>query len=79
MLFGVPIAVLVKDGKFPEPIMTMLWRLYVEGPATPGIFRKSANARFGIHVWYVHIEIVAGWCSSWRIGSTTGWQLTLRR
>lgn len=33
------------NGKLPTPIMNMLRHLYLKGPLTVGIFRRSANAR----------------------------------
>lgn len=45
LLFGVSISELMANGKLPSPVMTMLAKLYREGPSTPGIFRKSASAK----------------------------------
>ncbi|XP_055947749.1 uncharacterized protein LOC129981100 isoform X4 [Argiope bruennichi] len=44
-LFGLPLWKLCPDNVIPKPIMSMLNQLFVQGPYTVGIFRKSANAR----------------------------------
>lgn len=35
----------VTDGQLPVPVVNMMRQLYLKGPSTLGIFRKSANAR----------------------------------
>ncbi|XP_031427852.1 uncharacterized protein arhgap20b isoform X2 [Clupea harengus] len=44
-LFGQPLSSVCPDGSPPQPVMDMLHVLYQEGPATLGIFRRSANAK----------------------------------
>nr|XP_051682880.1 rho GTPase-activating protein 20-like [Oryctolagus cuniculus] len=44
-LFGLDLSTLCRSGCLPKPIMDMLMLLYKEGPTTPGIFRRSANAK----------------------------------
>lgn len=44
-LFGLPLWKLCPDNNLPKPIMSMLVQLFLQGPFTVGIFRKSANAR----------------------------------
>ncbi|XP_054713093.1 uncharacterized protein LOC129222603 [Uloborus diversus] len=44
-LFGISLWKLCPDNTIPKPVMTMLVQLFLQGPYTVGIFRKSANAR----------------------------------
>ncbi|KAG8197824.1 hypothetical protein JTE90_020102 [Oedothorax gibbosus] len=44
-LFGLPLWKLCPDNAIPKPVMSMLSQLFLQGPYTVGIFRKSANAR----------------------------------
>eukprot|EP00062_Callorhinchus_milii_P001123 gi/632935877/ref/XP_007891633.1/ PREDICTED: rho GTPase-activating protein 20-like isoform X1 [Callorhinchus milii] len=44
-LFGLSLPSICKNGTLPKPIRDMLLLLYHEGPATKGIFRRSANAK----------------------------------
>ncbi|KAJ8347947.1 hypothetical protein SKAU_G00265360 [Synaphobranchus kaupii] len=44
-LFGHSLSSICHNGNLPKPIMDMLFLLYQEGPATRGIFRRSANAK----------------------------------
>ncbi|KAG5843533.1 hypothetical protein ANANG_G00151920 [Anguilla anguilla] len=44
-LFGHSLPSICQNGNLPKPIMDMLFLLYQEGPATRGIFRRSANAK----------------------------------
>lgn len=44
-LFGQPLWKLCPENTLPKPIMAILAQLFVHGPFTVGIFRKSANAR----------------------------------
>ncbi|XP_029463414.1 rho GTPase-activating protein 20-like [Rhinatrema bivittatum] len=44
-LFGLSLSSVCPNGILPKPIMDMLLLLYQEGPATKGIFRRSANAK----------------------------------
>lgn len=43
--FGRKLESICTDGNLPTPVVNMLKQLYLEGPFTVGIFRKSANAR----------------------------------
>ncbi|XP_037081577.1 rho GTPase-activating protein 20-like [Pollicipes pollicipes] len=45
LLFGQPLARLCENEAMPKPIMDILVQLFMKGPFTVGIFRKSANAR----------------------------------
>ncbi|XP_035223391.1 uncharacterized protein LOC118196098 isoform X2 [Stegodyphus dumicola] len=44
-LFGLSLWKLCPNNTIPKPIMSMLVQLFLQGPFTVGIFRKSANAR----------------------------------
>ncbi|KAG0720623.1 Rho GTPase-activating protein 20 [Chionoecetes opilio] len=45
-LYGQSLVKLVEaDNRLPKPVMDMLSQLFLKGPFTVGIFRKSANAR----------------------------------
>ncbi|XP_016852794.2 rho GTPase-activating protein 20 [Anolis carolinensis] len=44
-LFGLSLSSVCPDGRLPKPIMDILQLLYLEGPSTRGIFRRSANAK----------------------------------
>ncbi|XP_047106715.1 uncharacterized protein LOC124775916 isoform X2 [Schistocerca piceifrons] len=44
-LFGLPLARLSNGETLPRPVMAMLQQVFLKGPFTQGIFRKSANAR----------------------------------
>ncbi|KAI1294983.1 Rho GTPase-activating protein 20 [Halotydeus destructor] len=44
-LFGQPLELLCPDGQLPKPVMNMLQQLFLKGPNTMGIFRKSASAK----------------------------------
>nr|XP_060611985.1 rho GTPase-activating protein 20-like [Anolis sagrei ordinatus] len=44
-LFGLSLSSVCPDGSLPKPIMDILQLLYLEGPSTRGIFRRSANAK----------------------------------
>ncbi|KAJ9577110.1 hypothetical protein L9F63_006318, partial [Diploptera punctata] len=45
VLFGIPLSRLGDSDTIPRPVMTMLQQIFLKGPFTQGIFRKSANAR----------------------------------
>ena len=45
LLFGQPLGKLCETESVPRPVMDMLSQLFLKGPFTHGIFRKSANAR----------------------------------
>jgi hypothetical protein len=45
-LYGRSLSELVEEGDMPTAVAEMVCRLYVDGPDAPGIFRKSANARW---------------------------------
>ncbi|XP_043211785.1 uncharacterized protein LOC122376141 [Amphibalanus amphitrite] len=45
LLFGQPLSRLCENETLPKPIMDILVQLFMKGPFTVGIFRKSANAR----------------------------------
>ncbi|XP_066994517.2 uncharacterized protein [Anabrus simplex] len=44
-LFGLPLSRVVNGENMPRPVMAMLQQVFMKGPFTQGIFRKSANAR----------------------------------
>lgn len=44
-LFGIPLNRLGDPDTIPRPVMAMLQQVFIKGPFTQGIFRKSANAR----------------------------------
>ncbi|XP_071440118.1 uncharacterized protein [Hetaerina americana] len=44
VLFGVPLNRVI-DNQIPKPVKGMLMQVFLKGPSTQGIFRKSANAR----------------------------------
>ena len=44
-LYRRPLEDLITDGELPQPVQDMLVRLYQDGPAATGLFRKSANAK----------------------------------
>ncbi|XP_063058221.1 uncharacterized protein arhgap20b [Engraulis encrasicolus] len=44
-LFGQPLSSICPRGNPPPPVLDMLLVLYEQGPSTPGIFRRSANAK----------------------------------
>eukprot|EP00053_Salpingoeca_punica_P019486 m.197422 g.197422 ORF g.197422 m.197422 type:complete len:1058 (+) comp17664_c2_seq1:243-3416(+) len=45
VLYGIPLTELIVDSKVPGPVAQMMLRLHRDGPATVGLFRKSANSR----------------------------------
>lgn len=45
LLFGQPLDKLCQHEPIPKPVLDMLMQLFMVGPFTVGIFRKSANAR----------------------------------
>ncbi|BES91920.1 RhoGAP [Nesidiocoris tenuis] len=44
-LFGLPLARICQNDQLPRPVMSMLQQVFIKGPFTQGIFRKSANVR----------------------------------
>ncbi|XP_046405715.1 rho GTPase-activating protein 20-like isoform X2 [Ischnura elegans] len=44
LLFGVPLSRLIRN-QIPKSVQGMLFQVFLKGPSTQGIFRKSANVR----------------------------------
>lgn len=44
-MFGVPLEDLIINNQLPEKLQEMFIRLWIDGPATAGIFRLNGNVK----------------------------------